>query len=284
MVSNLFGGVAARGSITRASLRVEAGHRERDLHQIAPRHAGENVDVAGDQRRLGDDADRMSGALQHFENAAHHLVAPLDRLIGIGVGADRDHARRIARRGEFALQQFRRVGLHEQLGFEIEPGREPHVGVRRPREAVDAAVLAAAVRVDRAVEADVGRVVAGDDLARGLDRDGRLEGGQLLDRLPAVIEGDARGRLVAARRIRQRSPAAPSFTVDGGAEEVARRRHGGRWCRRASQCCRLSHDSHITKRCERNKNITIKFFHAAWTQDADYSGVSPARNRPRVAP
>ena len=218
-------------------LGIEARHRERDLHQIAPRHARQNVDVAQHQRRLGHDADRMAGALEHFEDAAHHLVFALDRLIGIGVGADRDHARRIVRRGEFALQQFRRVRLDEQLGFEIEPGREPHVGVGRPREAVDAAVLAAAIGIDRAVEADVGRVVARDDLARGLDRDRGLERRQLLDRLPAVVERDARGRLVAARCVGQRPPAAPPFTVDGGAEEFARRRHGGRWHRRASQSC-----------------------------------------------
>ena len=218
-------------------LRIEARHRERDLDQVAPRHAREDVDVARHQRRLGHDADRMAGAVEHFEDAAHHLVFALDRLIRIGVGADRDHARRIVRRRELALEQFRRVRLHEQLRLEIEPGREPHIGVGRAREAVDAAVLAAAIRIDRAVEADVGGVVARDDLARLLLGDGRLEGGQLLDRAPAVVEGDARGRLVAARRVRQRSPAAPSLTIDGGAEEFARRRHGGRWHRRASQCC-----------------------------------------------
>ena len=45
--------------------------------------------------------------------------------------------------------------------------------------------------------------------------------------LPAVVEGDARGRLVAARRVRQRPPAAPPLAVDGGAEEFARRRLEG---------------------------------------------------------
>ena len=32
-------GVAARGSMARASLRIERGHRERDLDQIALGHA-----------------------------------------------------------------------------------------------------------------------------------------------------------------------------------------------------------------------------------------------------
>ncbi len=34
--------------------------------------------------------------IEHFENAAHDFVFALDRLIGIGVGADRDHARLVA--------------------------------------------------------------------------------------------------------------------------------------------------------------------------------------------
>ena len=224
-------------------LRIEARHRERDLDQVAPRHARQNVDVARHQRGLGDDADRMAGAVEHFQNAAHHLVFALDRLIRIGVGADRDHARRIIRRRDLALEQFRRVRLDEQLRLEIEPGREAHVRVGRAREAVDAAVLAAAIRIDRAVEADVGRVVARDDLARPLLGHRRLERRQLLDRAPAVVERDARGRLVAARGVRQRSPAAPSLTIDGGAEEFVRRRHGGRWHRRTSLGCCTGHGS-----------------------------------------
>ena len=61
--------------------------------------------------------------------------------------------------------------------------------------------------------ADVGRVVARDDLARGLDRDRGVEGGQLLDRLPAVVERDARGRFVSPRCVGERTPATPPFTV-----------------------------------------------------------------------
>ena len=101
------------------------------------------------------------------------ISAPLDRLIGIGVGADRDGARHVAGRRQFALQQFRRIGLREQLGFEIEARRQAEIGVGRPREAIDAAMLAAAIGIDRAVEGNVGRVVAGDDGARRRHRDAR---------------------------------------------------------------------------------------------------------------
>jgi hypothetical protein len=46
----------------------------------------------------------------------------------------------------------------------------------RPGEAIDAAVLAAAIGIDGTVEGDVGRVVLRDDDARLLDRDLRVEG------------------------------------------------------------------------------------------------------------
>ena len=106
-------------------------------------------------------------ALKHFENAPHDAVAPLDR-------ADRDRCSvpiammrgAIAGLGQFALQRLRRIGLGEQLGLEIEPGRQAEKGVGRPRKAIDAAVLAAPIGIDRPVEADIRGFVPGDDAPR----------------------------------------------------------------------------------------------------------------------
>ena len=203
-------------------LWIERRHRDGDLGEIARGHAAEDIDVARDQVRFGDDADRMAGAFQHLEDAAHDLVAPLDRLVGIRVGADRDRARAVARGRELALQQFRRVRLHEQLRFEIEPGREPEIGVRRPRKTVDAAVLAAAIRVDRAIEGNVRRVVAGDHLAGGIDANARLECRQLLEALPAVVESDPRLGLVAAGRVRLSAAPGTLVETDMRADALAR--------------------------------------------------------------
>ena len=216
-------------------LRIERRHRQRDLDQIALRHPRQNVDVARHQRRFGDDADRMAGALQHFENAAHDLVLALDRLIGIGVGADRDHARLVVRRRQFLFQQRRRIRLGEQLRFEIQSRRQPEIGVGRPREAVDAAMLAAAIGIDRTVEADVGRVVAGDHLARGVERDRGLERRQVFQALPAVVEGDPRLGLEAAAVVGLRAAAAPPLALDRDRQFGKRsrtRRLGGRRDRR----------------------------------------------------
>src|SRR6185312_1864457 len=247
-------------------LGVERRHRQRDLRQLALGHAGEDVDVAQHQRRFGDDADRMAGTLQHFEDAAHHLIFALDRLVRVGVGADGDDLRLVGGRGQFLLQQFRRLRLHEQLRLEIEARRQAEIGVRRPRETVDAAVLAAAIGIDRPVEADVGTVVAGDDLARRVRLHDRLERRQIVERAPAVVEGDARVRLEAPHGVRLRAAAAAALMLDDHAEHVAdvlidaafaARRCGGQLLnRRASRgCVRTSHAFTLARRCERNKNI-----------------------------
>ena len=106
----------------------------------------------------------------------------------------------------------------------------------RPRETVDAAMLAAPVGVDRTVEADIGRIVAGDDLARGIERDRGLERRQFVEALPAVVERDARLGLEAAAGVGLRAAAAPPLALDRNRKFRKRRkrtrRFGGRRDRR----------------------------------------------------
>src|SRR3954447_12938828 len=105
----------------------------------------------------------------------------------------------------------------------------------RPRKAVDAAMLAAPIGVDRTVEADIGRVVTGDYFARGVDRDGGLEDRQIFQALPAVVESDLGLSLVASAAVRLRATAPPPGAVDRDREFGKRsrtRRLGGRRDRR----------------------------------------------------
>src|SRR5260221_3819973 len=101
-----------------------------------------------------------------------------------------------------------------------------------PRKTVDAAMLAAPVRVDRTVEADIGRVVAGYDLAGGIDRHRGLERRQFVEALPAVVEGKPRLSLETAAGVGLRAAAAPPLALDRDGEfgEGRRRtrRLGGR--------------------------------------------------------
>src|SRR5882672_5368227 len=106
----------------------------------------------------------------------------------------------------------------------------------RPGKTVDAAVLAAPVGVDRAVEADIGRIVAGDDLARSVDRDRGLERRQFIQALPAVVEGDAGFGLEAAAIVGLRAAATPPLAFDRDRQfrkwRRCTRRLGGRRDRR----------------------------------------------------
>src|SRR5207342_3529101 len=142
---------------------------------------------------------------------------------------------------------------HEQLRFEVEAGRQSEIGVGRAGETIDAAVLAPAIGIDRAVERQIGRIVAGDDLPRGVDRHGGLERRQIIDGLPTVIEADPSERLIAPRAVRMRAAAAPALTVEGG-PTLARRGNGGQRRRRASQCGRTTHGVYNSAEWERNKN------------------------------
>src|SRR6476619_269278 len=62
----------------------------------------------------------------------------------------------------------------------------------RPGVAVDTAVLAAAIRVNRSVEPDIRRVVAGDDRARRIYGELGLQPRRLVvpGLIPPVVEGD----------------------------------------------------------------------------------------------
>ena len=138
-------------------LCVERRHRNRDLGETTPAHIGQNVEIARHPRRLGDDGDGMIIGRQNFQNAARDAVALFDRLIGIGVRAHGDGRDFIPLARQFPLKEHCRIGLRKKPALEIEARREPHIGMRRSGKAVDAAMLAASIGIDRAVEGNVGR-------------------------------------------------------------------------------------------------------------------------------
>src|SRR5690606_1047927 len=128
---------------------------------------------------------------------ARDAVVALDGLVGVGIDAQRDRAAAVTGLRQLDPQLLRRVGLGVQAGFEIQARREVQIGVRGAREAVHAAVLAAAVGVDRLAEADVGGLVAADDAACallghvriGARRSSGVAGGicRIPGRTPAVV-------------------------------------------------------------------------------------------------
>jgi hypothetical protein len=191
---------------------IERCDRDRRVRQARLAHLAQDVGVADDQVGLGDDAQRVAKGVQNLQHLAGDPQPALDRLVGVGVGADLDVARPVPLLRQLGGQQARRLRFEEQPALEVEAGREAQVGVRRPGEAVDAAVLAAPVGIDRAVEVDVGTAVAGDDCLRHVRQDGGGQLGRLgVVQRPAVVEGLALGGDEAAGRV-----AAGATTFDEG--------------------------------------------------------------------
>ena len=175
--------------------------------------AGEDVQVADDAGGLGDDADRVAGLGQDLEDRAGGAQAAFDRLVGVGVGTEGDGAGAVAGAGELGAEESGGVGLDEDLGLEVEAGREAPESVAGPGVAVDAAVLAAAIGVDRLGEGDVGRGVAGDQATGGVgDQLGARRGrvGQLVEGAPAIVERFAALGLEAVGGVEQ-GTAAPGW-------------------------------------------------------------------------
>src|SRR3546814_5858345 len=83
---------------------------------------------------------------EYLDHRPRDAPFALDRLITVGIGADRERSDLVAPLGEFDAEQLRRIGLGEKLAFEVEPRRQVVKGVARAREAIDAAMFAAAIR------------------------------------------------------------------------------------------------------------------------------------------
>ena len=152
---------------------IERGDRDHDRGEPVRRHRREQIDIANDPIRLGGDRQRMPGFGKHRDAGARDPPVALDRLIGIGIRPERDRPHRIARPAQFGAEQFGGIRLGEQARFEIQPGGEIEIRMAGTGKAIDAAMFAAPIGVDRTIEADVGRLVARDDGARRFRRDRR---------------------------------------------------------------------------------------------------------------
>ena len=139
---------------------------------------------------------------QHLEDAPGDLEVALDRLVGIGVGSKGDGTATVARIGKLLFKQGRGVALGEQAGFEIEPRRKAEPGMGGAGIAIDAAVLAAAIGIDRAIEGDVGGGIARDHGLALVGADRGAKRGKIPIRrtslAPAIVDVMALFRLEAA--------------------------------------------------------------------------------------
>ena len=195
----------------------QGGDAEHDGDEIVAGQFLQHIKVAQHQGVLGDDAHRMAALGGDLQNGAGDAQPLLDRLVGVGVGAHGNGAAAVGPGAELLDEPLPHVGLVEDLGFKIEPRREVQIGVRGPGEAIHAAVLAALVGVDGAVEGHIRGGVAGDQ-AHGAVRE-ELGGGRglrLLPQVPAIVHRHRGGVQIAAP------------WIQGGAAALVRHRPGPR--------------------------------------------------------
>lgn len=134
--------------------RLLVDRRNADVHTAtgARRQVLQHVPVAHDHRAFRHDADRRGGITQGFERAARQFVCALDRLVGVGRGAEADRLPGPRRLVEFAAQHGDEVGLDENDRGEVIARIEFEVRLVPAREAVVASVRAAAIRIQRPLE------------------------------------------------------------------------------------------------------------------------------------
>lgn len=156
------GGRAGAGFHGAGEHGVERGDGEPDADQVALGEALQEVDILHNSSRLGDDGAGVLEAFEDFEHGAGEAERALDGLVGVGVGAECEGGGLVAGLSELLFEEGGDIGLVDEAGFEIEAGGVAEEGVAGAGVAIDAAVFAAAIGVDRAIEADVRAVVPGD--------------------------------------------------------------------------------------------------------------------------
>lgn len=121
----------------------------------------QHIDIAHDHRAFGNDADRCARGGKRFDRTAREAVVSFDGLVGIGGGAERDLLPGPGRLRQFPPQHGDEVGLHEDDGGEIVTRAKLELRLVAAREAVVAAVRAAAVRIQRPAERHALHLVQG---------------------------------------------------------------------------------------------------------------------------
>ena len=155
----------------------------------------EHVEVALDERRLGDDAHRVAVLGADLEAAAGQPQRRLERLVAVGDAAEHHQLALPRRLSNASRSSSGARRLTTILVSKSVPAPKPRYSCAGPRVAVGAGVHAAAVRVDAEAEAEVGAVVVARMLLRGVVPD--------VDRGPRVVllEVLERGRGEGVRRV-----------------------------------------------------------------------------------
>ncbi len=151
-------GFGLRGSVARHARWSSVGIDSAALNSVTCVQLAHQVEVAQQQRRLGQHRTRVARIPQRLPDPAHQLVAPLDPLVRVGVGAERHVLARPAGRASSALRRSGALTLTTISRSKSRPASKLEVLVRRSRETVRARVSASPVWIDRPAERHLTRL------------------------------------------------------------------------------------------------------------------------------
>src|SRR5687768_17281206 len=104
----------------------------------------------------------MFALTQHFQHTSCQAQVALARLIRVCIDAKRDWFWHIRLFCQLPSQKLRRIDLDEYFAFEIQSRRQAQVTVGGTREAIDAAMLASAIRIERNAERHIRRLITAE--------------------------------------------------------------------------------------------------------------------------
>ena len=185
---------------------VERGEGDRDAGGVEFCEFAEQVGVSGDEVIFCDQRDGVAEFREDFEATPRDLHSPLDGLVHVGDAAHGDGLRRPAFFRERLAEEIRRAVFDQDAALEFDACAEAEILMVGSREAVCAAVLAAAVGRAADAERDVRRVIPRQDALRVVAEKLRADGEGI-----AVVVHERAGldldalRVEAVRRIDARA-------------------------------------------------------------------------------
>src|SRR5215510_6995349 len=112
------------------------------------RELSDQLEVAADEGRLRDQADRVAEFQADLQAFSRKLIVGFERDVRVGREREDQNIALPALLHKLRAQQFRRANLGDYLPLEIGPRAEAEVFMRGPRETVSAGVRAAAIAID----------------------------------------------------------------------------------------------------------------------------------------
>ena len=131
-----FRGCGVCGSVALQAFSSRVGIERLATNSVRSESSLNQLDVAQQQRRLGQHRARVGVVAHRLPDPLHQPVAALDPLVGVGVGPERDVLALPRRPASSARTQLGHVDLDDDLALEVLARVQVEIGVRRAGEAV----------------------------------------------------------------------------------------------------------------------------------------------------